>query len=255
MKVVGLVVNTYDAIDTELELDPYSKLTRTYTPKGFKELADDIEINGVKEPIAMRNGKILDGRHRYLACKERFVDIPYVDIGDISDEEALDYVISKAISKDSSSTAAKVEAYLLCKAKKVKNNKMHEEFSRLSVNDVKKLSKIVKTDPKYLEILLQQKEILINDKKFKTYKKVSSIHALWSIIVSNEKEDKEYAEVVEDNSLERAEQSFVSSYFNGNETTERRFWDFYNLANSCGDNIRPSSSFGIALMDYIKKNG
>lgn len=47
----------------------------------------------------------------------------------------------------------------------------------------------------------------------------------------------------------------VSSYFNGNETTEGKFWNFYNLAKDCGDNIRPSSSFGIALMDYIKKNG
>ena len=65
------MANVYELTREELEelpLDPYSTLTMTYTQDGFNELKDDIRRNGQIVPILLRDGKILDGRHRHQAC-------------------------------------------------------------------------------------------------------------------------------------------------------------------------------------------
>jgi len=55
----------------EYENHPASALFPIMSPTDLKELADDIEKNGLREPIQLFDGKILDGRNRYLACKMR----------------------------------------------------------------------------------------------------------------------------------------------------------------------------------------
>lgn len=40
------------------------------SPVEFRALVDDIKVNGLREPIVLHEGEILDGNHRYQACLE-----------------------------------------------------------------------------------------------------------------------------------------------------------------------------------------
>ena len=61
------------------------------------ELAADIKANGQREPIWLYEGKILDGRHRYLACMKinaKFLETVWGGSGD-----PLDFVLSKNLHR------------------------------------------------------------------------------------------------------------------------------------------------------------
>ena len=54
----------------ELQPHPASGIFPEMPPKDFRSLVDDIQDNGLREPIVLYEGKILDGNHRYRACSE-----------------------------------------------------------------------------------------------------------------------------------------------------------------------------------------
>ena len=57
---------------TQFGLEPHT-LAATIPPMSedeYASLKSDIEANGLREPITLLDGKILDGRHRFRACKE-----------------------------------------------------------------------------------------------------------------------------------------------------------------------------------------
>ncbi len=51
-----------------------SKTFREMTKEEFAALKDDIRVNGMKEPIVLFAGKVLDGRNRFRACLELEVE-------------------------------------------------------------------------------------------------------------------------------------------------------------------------------------
>jgi ParB-like nuclease family protein len=53
-----------------LEPHPLCGLFPVMDPEELQALADDMKSNGQLEPIVLLDGKILDGRNRYLACKK-----------------------------------------------------------------------------------------------------------------------------------------------------------------------------------------
>jgi hypothetical protein len=53
---------------TQLELHPLCTLFPRLTGADFNTLRDDIAANGLREPIIMHDGMILDGGNRYRAC-------------------------------------------------------------------------------------------------------------------------------------------------------------------------------------------
>jgi hypothetical protein len=58
-----------------LEFHPHACDFPLMEGKEFKELVADIEKNGLRDPIILFGGQILDGRYRYRACLEAGVKL------------------------------------------------------------------------------------------------------------------------------------------------------------------------------------
>ncbi|MEX2106550.1 MAG: ParB/RepB/Spo0J family partition protein [Solirubrobacterales bacterium] len=66
------------------------------TDTEFAELKADIEANGLREPITMYEGKILDGRHRARACEELGIEVL---TRDYSGDEPVVFVVSMNVHR------------------------------------------------------------------------------------------------------------------------------------------------------------
>ena len=76
-----------------LKPHPYCDQLPRMSKQEFESLVTDIRANGQKEPILLFEGKILDGRNRYDACKEAGVE-PRTKTFTGSSEEARQLSIS-----------------------------------------------------------------------------------------------------------------------------------------------------------------
>lgn len=65
----------------------------------FNKLKEDIKKNGLIEKIILYENKILDGRNRYIACKEINKEPEYINKKFKNREEAEDYVISENLHR------------------------------------------------------------------------------------------------------------------------------------------------------------
>jgi hypothetical protein len=77
---------------------PHANLFPRMNEVEFNALVEDIRANGLQEPIALFEGKVLDGRNRAMACvradvKPRFVEWHQRDVSPVS------YVISKNLNR------------------------------------------------------------------------------------------------------------------------------------------------------------
>ncbi len=59
--------------------------------QAFADLVEDVRANGVREPIVMFEGRVLDGRNRYMAAREAGLPYPVVEY---TGDDALSYVVS-----------------------------------------------------------------------------------------------------------------------------------------------------------------
>ena len=62
----------------------------------YQRLVNDIKDNGLLEPIIIYEGKVLDGRNRYKACRELGIE---VESQDYTGDDPLKYVISKNLTR------------------------------------------------------------------------------------------------------------------------------------------------------------
>jgi len=69
----------------------YANLFPLLEGEAFWSLVEDVRANGVREPIVMYEGRVLDGRNRYLAAREAKVPYPVVQY---DGDDALAFVVS-----------------------------------------------------------------------------------------------------------------------------------------------------------------
>jgi ParB-like chromosome segregation protein Spo0J len=62
-----------------LTVHPVAALFPDMSPGDFAALIEDIRQNGVRTPILVHDGQILDGRHRYRACQQLGIACPTVN--------------------------------------------------------------------------------------------------------------------------------------------------------------------------------
>lgn len=83
----------YEPESHMLGIHPYADAWPWLGDDEIAELADDIKANGLRNPIVMYGGLILDGRNRASACGRAGVKATFVEF-DGTDDEALAYVQS-----------------------------------------------------------------------------------------------------------------------------------------------------------------
>jgi ParB-like chromosome segregation protein Spo0J len=84
----------------EYEFHPLSGMFPLIEGADFDQLAEDIRNRGILSPIILHEGKILDGRNRYLAAKDaghKFTDRDFKELSPGLDPEA--FVISANLKR------------------------------------------------------------------------------------------------------------------------------------------------------------
>ncbi|WP_423207988.1 hypothetical protein E2974_12440 [Paracoccus yeei] len=71
----------------------YANLFPMLDASGQDDLRRDIQQHGIREPVILFNGRILDGRNRYMAARDLGLDFPVADF-DGTDADARAYVLS-----------------------------------------------------------------------------------------------------------------------------------------------------------------
>jgi protein gp37 len=84
-------------VQGDLAIHPIALLLPPMNDAEYKEFKDDILGNGLHNPIILYQDKVLDGRNRYLACKELEIDVWAREWEGGSDP--IEYVISQNIHR------------------------------------------------------------------------------------------------------------------------------------------------------------
>ena len=80
----------------KMEFHPYSLIFPVAGLNVLEDLADDLECHGLMENIILYEGKILDGKNRYLACLKAGVEPRFTEY---PGDEPLQYVISRNLHR------------------------------------------------------------------------------------------------------------------------------------------------------------
>lgn len=81
----------------EYEFHPYAAVLPMLGTVELNELAADIQANGLRAPITLLDGKILDGRNRYKACQIVKVEPRFRDFN--GEGDPVDFIVSVNIKR------------------------------------------------------------------------------------------------------------------------------------------------------------
>lgn len=82
---------------TEYEFHPYATVLPMMGKIETDELAADIQANGLRSDIILLDGKILDGRNRYNACRIARVEPRFREFN--GDGDPIDYIVSVNVKR------------------------------------------------------------------------------------------------------------------------------------------------------------
>jgi ParB-like chromosome segregation protein Spo0J len=103
----------------------------------FGELIADIQANGLRETITLYQGKVLDGRNRYRACREAGIEVK-TEPFEGTEADARAFVISKNIHRRHLTTEQKRDLIAkLVKAQPERSDRAIGEMAKVSKNTVK----------------------------------------------------------------------------------------------------------------------
>ena len=78
-----------------MEFHEIANIFPMMTGDDYNALKDDIEANGLIESVVIYEGKILDGRNRYRACKELDFGLTTMGVDTYDGDDPVGYVTSK----------------------------------------------------------------------------------------------------------------------------------------------------------------
>jgi ParB-like chromosome segregation protein Spo0J len=81
------------------EFHPIAEIFPMLEEEDLKALAEDIKAKGLREPITLYDGKVLDGRNRYRACELAEVELWSDQFIQYEGDDALGFVISKNLRR------------------------------------------------------------------------------------------------------------------------------------------------------------
>lgn len=74
-----------------MKFHPYAEIFPLFDDADFDDLVADIKAHGLREPIWLYEGKVLDGRNRFMACKAAKVELRFREY---EGTDALAFVLS-----------------------------------------------------------------------------------------------------------------------------------------------------------------
>ncbi len=92
--------------DTRIEFHSVANIFPMMTENEFESLKDNIEQNGLIQPIYLFKGQIIDGRNRYLACLERGIEPTFRNY-EGTESDLLTFVISLNLQRRHLNTSQK----------------------------------------------------------------------------------------------------------------------------------------------------
>ncbi len=88
--------NNATQVFNSFPISKYASIFPQLPDNELQELAEDIKRNGLREPITVHNGEIIDGRNRYLACQMAGVEPKFIEF---EWDSIIDFVISKNLKR------------------------------------------------------------------------------------------------------------------------------------------------------------
>jgi len=96
----GALLKIMNRTIDKMELHPHCTFFPVADDRTIRDMSDDISRNGLGEPIITYEGKILDGRNRYLACEMAGVEPRYDRFEDLPNtNDPFQFVISKNLHR------------------------------------------------------------------------------------------------------------------------------------------------------------